>query len=369
MQHLFEYLIDDICNQKILEEESLIYAEDIINESFKCELLSNLAANIKKAEKKNNAKKIERSERDKKEYGYSSNPNIVSFASIFGPITVHGKYSSTKGIQGLKWSEITEDDFTLIEPGNEKALKKALKQIYAKNGKGDAIICMPGTKNPVCFIKGYGKTDDKQLFFFDYDESHWNNGVRKKTAKKYTYQERDLKLEEVIPLIADLDVYILNVTDEMITQYKTLFNKREEEKQGMINYDEASLKELLKKQQARYKVLAAEIRAKKLQKDPSILFDEIKEINDEVVDLYREVMSSPENLDQYFDMGSLMSYVSYAYESFYKSMKSRYEGDQSKKLGRLGTYYDERANEEINDVHEYLEKIKKEIEKIKKNLK
>ena len=69
-------------------------------------------------------------------------------------------------------------------------------------------------------------------------------------------------------------------------------------------------------------------------------------------------MSSPENLDQYFDMGSLMSYVSYAYESFYKSMKSRYEGDKYKKLGRSSSYHDERANVEINDAHKYLERIK-----------
>ena len=58
-----------------------------------------------------------------------------------------------KGIQGIRWSELTDDDFTLVKAGSEKELKKALKPIYAKNGKGDAIICLPGTKTPVMFIK------------------------------------------------------------------------------------------------------------------------------------------------------------------------------------------------------------------------
>ena len=228
MQQLFEYLVNDICEQNILKEEALIECEEILNESFKCELLTNLAAQIKKAEKKNNAKNIERAKQDDEKYPYSDGskhePKITSFASIFGPLTIRGRYNVKKGIQGLRWSEFTEDDFTLVKAGNEKELKKALKPIYAKNGKGDAIICEPGTKNPVMFIKGYGKDDDKQLFFFDFDQSHWNPGVKRKTATKYSYQERDLKLEEVMDLISHLDVYILNITDETIKQYKTLFD-------------------------------------------------------------------------------------------------------------------------------------------------
>ena len=371
MQQLFEYLINDICDQNILREEAnLMIEEEMLNESFKCELLTNLAAQIKKAEKKNNARKAERN-KENEEKGYYGRETYTSFASIFGPLTERGRFSTKKGIQGLRWSEFTEDDFTLIKAGNEKELKKALKPIYAKNGKGDAIICEPGTKNPVMFIKGYGKDDDKQLFFFDFDESHWNSGVRKKTATKYSYQERNLKLDEVMPLISDLDVYILNITDETIKQYKTLFDTREAEKEGTIEYDEQSLKELLKKQQARYKTLVAEIKAKKLQRDPNILFDEIKATNDEVVALYKEVMSSPENLDKYFDMGRLMSYISYAYESFYKSMKEDREADRVEKKygGGRDSWSRERSREEIRDAKDYLEKVKKSIEDIKKELK
>lgn len=382
MQHLYEYLINDICDQNILKEEAILYAQEMINESFKCELLTNLAQQIAKAEKKNNANKIERAKKDDENYPYSDgskhDPKTISFTSIFGPLTIGGRYNTKKGVQGLRWSEITEDDFVLVKAGNEKELKKALKPIYAKTGKGDAIACLPGTKTPVMFIKGYGKDDDKRLYYFNMDQSKWDSGVKEKTASKYSYQTRALRLDEVMPLISDLDIYILNITDDLIKQYQTLSKSREEAQKGVINYDKNSLADLLKKQQARYKTMVAEIKAKKLQKDPNVLFDEIKQTNDEVVALYKEVMSTPENLDKYFDMGRLMSYVSYAYESFYKSMKESREGDRMVKRAKergdddaidWGKYNKERARGEINDAKEYLEKVKKEIENIKKNLK
>ena len=164
------------------------------------------------------------------------------------------------------------------------------------------------------FIKGYGKDDDKRLYYFNMDQTKWDAGVKEKTASKYSYQTRSLKLEEVMPLISECDVYILTITDELIKRYQTLQQTREKEKAGSIEYNENALKELLKKQQARYKTMVAEIKAKKLQKDPNVLFDEIKKANEDVVALYKEVMSKPENLDKYFDMGQLMTYVSYAYD-------------------------------------------------------
>lgn len=376
MQQLFEYLINDICDQNILKEEAnLLIEEEMVNESFKCELLTNLAEQIKKAEKKNTTNKIERAKQEDERYprsdGSKHDPNITSFASIFGPLTVNGRYSSKKGIQGLKWSEITDDDFVLVKAGNEKELKKALKPIYAKTGKGDAIICLPGTKTPVMFIKGYGKDDDKRLYYFNMDQTKWDAGVKEKTASKYSYQTRSLKLEEVMPLISECDVYILTITDELIKQYQTLQQTREKEKAGSIEYNENALKELLKKQQARYKTMVAEIKAKKLQKDPNVLFDEIKKANEDVVALYKEVMSKPENLDKYFDMGQLMTYVSYAYESFYKSMKEDRSADRIDKKypdAKGDNWSRGRAKEEIRDAKEYVEKVNKMIEEIKKEL-
>ena len=379
MQQLFEYLINDICEQKFLQEEAVLnIEEEMVNESFKCELLTNLAEQIKKAEKKNNAQKI-KNNKELEEKGYGYRDTLTSFASIFGPLTINGRYSSKKGIQGLKWSEITEDDFVLIKAGNEKELKKALKPIYAKNGKGDAIICLPGTKTPVMFIKGYGKDDDKRLYYFQMNQTRWpsgailqNSGVKEKTAPKYSYQIRSLKLDEVMPLISDLDVYILNITDELIKQYKTIQQEREEAKKGVIEYDEKSLAELLKKQKARYRALADEMKAKKLQKDPNALWDEIKKANDEVVNLYKEIISTPENIDKYYSLGSLMGYVSNAYEQFVRSMKETYTADKYDKKypdSKDKSINREWAEEYINSAKDYVDRVNKEIEKIKEDMK
>lgn len=372
MQHLFEYLVNDICEQKFLQEEAVLtIEEEMVNESFKCELLTNLARLIKTAEKKNNANKIKRN-KEYEERGYSSRDKLTSFASIFGPLTIGGRYDTKKGVQGLKWSEITEDDFVLIKAGNEKQLKKALKPIYAKNGKGDAIVCEPDTKNPVLFIKGYGKDDDKRLYYFNMDQSRWDSGVKEKTATKYSYQTRSLKLDEVMPFISNCDVYILNITDELIKQYKTLQQAREEEKKGAIEYDEESLAELLKKQKARYRVLANEMKAKKLQKDPNTLWDEIKKANEEVVNLYKEIISTPENIDKYYSIGSLMGYVSNAYEQFVRSMKETYTADRYDKKypDRKGDNINrEWADEYINSAKDYVDRVNKEIEKIKEDMK
>lgn len=376
MKQLFEYITNNICDRNILLEEALIDTEDLINESFQCELLTNLASQIKKAEKKNNINKIERAKQHDEQYPYSDgskhDPHIVSFTSIFGPLTVTGKYQTKRGIQGLKWSEITDDDFVLVKAGNEKELKKALKPIYAKNGKGDAIVCLPDTKNPIMFIKGYGKDDDKRLYYFNMDQARWDAGVKEKTATKYSYQTRPLKLDEVMPLISDCDVYILNITDELIKSYQILQTTRDANKEGMINYDESSLKDMFKKQKARYKTMVEEIKARKLQKRPELLFDEIKKVNDEVYDLYKEVMSDPENIDKYFDLGNLMNYVSHAYESFYRSMKSSRDAEKFELRfpnNTADSYNRAKARSEINDAKEYIDRVRKSIAEIKQNLK
>lgn len=73
------------------------------------------------------------------------------------------------------WSDIKDEDFKLIKAGDEKSLKKELKEIFVNKVNGDAICCIPGTKDPVMFIKGYGKKDEEK----EYSISIWTkvNGM------------------------------------------------------------------------------------------------------------------------------------------------------------------------------------------------
>ena len=387
MIHLLEYIIDSRCDNVIITEEAALIAEDMINESFKSSIIQTLAQAIYDAEKANNKNKVERAKQDDERYPYSDgskhDPRLTNFASIFGPKTEGGRYNVKKGLQGLKWSEITDDDFKEYAP-DDKELVKLIKSTYGKKDNNADFIVMSKDNKVLNFIKAYG-TDPKGdgVFYFKTDGT-WGNGVKEITKEYYKYQSRSLKINEIIDMLKGLaqiegvKVMALEITPEMIKDYKTLQATREEEKKGMINYDTKSLKDLLTKQQARYKTLVAEIKAKKLQKDPNLLFDDIKKANDEVVSLYKQVVSSPENITQNFDMGRLMTYVSYAYESLYKSLQASNSADRAVKRAKekgakdaeeWGSWDRSRAQSEINDSKEYLDRVNKMIEEIKKNLK
>ena len=171
----------------------------------------------------------------------------------------------------------------------------------------------------------------------------------------------------------------------MIKDYDELHKEREESQKGSIEMDEASLKNLAKQQQARYKAMVEEIKAKKLQADPNVYFDEIKQTNEEAMSLFQKVISKPENMDVRFDISELMRYMSYTYEEFYKSMKSSRDADKSeehakkwneehpdkadKDVTRWSKYDRERAQNEINNSKEYLERVKKMIKEIEDKLK
>ena len=402
MKHLLEYLNDYYYDSLVINEVCNLIAEDeMVNESFKSSIVQKLAQAIYNAEKTSNKKKVEQAKKNDEvlgtEYG-KHDPHIVSFTSIFGPKTVNGRYGSTKGIQGLKWSEITDDDFIEYAP-NDKELIKLIKKTYGKkNANADFIVMKDG--EIINFIKAYG-ADEKSdgMFYFKSDalqkysngsEYTLPGGVKEVTKPYYSYQHRPLKVAEVVNALKELSsiegvkVYALEITDDMIKQYQSLITDRKKSQEGVINYDKKSLDMLRKQQVSRYKVLADEIRANKLQNDPNILFNEIAETNKQVIELYKKVMSSTDNLDKYFDLGRLMDYVSRAYESFYRSMKSERQSEMAKerykvKAAERGEEFNDEeydkfdfdksnAKSEINDAKKYVDNVKKMIKEIEDQL-
>lgn len=406
MKHLLEYLNDYYYNNLVINEVcNLIAEEEMVNESFKSSIVQKLAQAIYNAEKSSNKSKIEQAKNDDERYGTyygKHDPHIVSFASIFGPKTINGKYSLVKkDIQGIKWSEITDDDFKEYAP-DDKELIKLVKKTYGKKNANADFIVMKGDEI-INFIKAYG-ADEKSdgMFYFKSDtlkkyksngvEHKYtvNGGVKELTKPYYSYKHRTLKVNEVINELQALSeiegvkVYALEITDDMIKQYQELTNDRKKSQEGVINYDKKSLEMLRKQQVARYKALAEEIRAKKLQNDPNILFNEIAETNKQVIELYKKVMSSTDNLDKYFDLGRLMDYVSRAYESFYRSMKSERQSERDKerykaKAAERGEEFNDEeydkfdfdksnAKSEINDAKKYVDNVKKMIKEIEDQL-
>lgn len=403
MRQLSEYLNDYYYDSLVINEVCNLIAEDeMVNESFKSSIVQKLAQAIYNAEKTSNKKKVEQAkaydEVQGTEYG-KHDPRIVSFTSIFGPKTVNGRYGgSTKGIQGLKWSEITDDDFIEYAP-NDKELIKLIKKTYGKkNANADFIVMKDG--EIINFIKAYG-ADEKSdgMFYFKSDtlkkyangsEYTLPGGVEEVTKPYYSYQHRPLKVAEVVNALKELSsikgvkVYALEITDDMIKQYQSLITDRKKSQEGVINYDKRSLDMLRKQQVSRYKALAAEIRANKLQKDPNVLFNEITETNKQVVELYKKIMSSTDYLDKYFELGRLMDYVSRAYESFYKSIKSGRKSEKGRERAKAraaerGEKFDPKEYDEfdynrsdaqssINDAKKYINNVKEMIKEIEAEL-
>ena len=389
MKDLRIILSNNYCDKQILEETSNLIVEEVINESFQSSILSGLAKAIKDAESKHAANDKKEMDRYKSgERSYEPTKTAKSFASIFGPLEETPRYGDKKtGIRGLKWSEIKDEDFQYFEADTEewdKKFVKLLRSVYQKKIMADVICCKPGTKEVVNFIKGYSKTvGNVRVYYFP--TTGWKTGVQEKTAVKYKYDERSLKLDEAIDVVSGLDIYFLEIKDDMIKNYDELHKGRVASRKGMVNLDAASLRNLLKQQQGRYNALVKEIKARKLQADPNVLLDEIKETNDKAVELFRKVISNPENMDQRFDIDDLMRYMSYAYEQFYKSMKSKRDSDKSierakQRAKEKGEEFDEKeynkwnynknsSDEYIRDSKEYLQKVKKMIEQIEENIK
>lgn len=377
---LYDYIIKCDYNNKIQENLIEFIGEETINESFKSTLLQNLAREIKRVEEP--IRKEDKITAAKYNSTYFTHKNRAkSFSSIFGP------YRADKNLQGLKWDEIEDSDFVFIKAGSgEKAIKQAIKPIFKRNAKGDIIICEPDTKIPVLFVKGYGMTtridgynysnDNKaQCFYFSDNLASYKQGVRELVAPKGKHDIRPIKLDELLPNIDEYDIYVLNVTDDMVKTYDDLTLNRKESQKGIINFDKESLKLILANQQARYKMLLKELKTKKLEQNEDKLFDEIVKLNDKVVELYKRILGNAENMDMYIDIGRLMQYVTSAYDDFYQMKKNKLQYTKQLNTAKqnMGDYFNKQKFDDNNyslaSSKSMLRDIDKDIKDIKNKIK
>lgn len=379
MRSITEYMQDFKYENMVFNETMSIISEGMITESFKAEMLTNLAKEISKAEKEHNKREIENAERMTKEYGYNHNPKIKSFSTIFGPVTVTSRYGGkSKKTSGVKWADITDGDFMLFPDPEDKQLKKFIKDCYANRKNALMILCEHDTKKICYVVQAYKENTDKVCY--EFVDSGWNKGVQAKKARAYKYSSRNLKAEEVLDLIAsqELDVYALEITKDMTQAYNEIVKNREDSREGMINYDKESLKQLLSQQQARYKTLVKEMKAKKLMEDPNLMYDEITQVQTEATALVKEIMSKPEYIDKFYNAADIMRTISYCFEEFYKYAREQREGEKmvQKYIGRgkeeeeARKYAKEWHNGEshILDAKKYLKEIKEQIEQMRKEM-
>lgn len=386
MKNIKDFLFESNLRKELIAEDYNEISEGMINESFKASILTKLAKAIGDAMKDYNKREKDNAKRMDKEYGGKHKANTKNFASIFGPKVLHGRYGNKKtGLQGVKWSEISDDDFKVFTE-YDKELEKLIKGSYKKKDGNTDFIITDKNDNIKYFIKGYGYEDDGKaqmngIYTF---KSKWGGSstVEEMEKNAYKYSSKPLNITEVLAFVRGLlenehKVYALTITGDMVQNYEALHTAREESQKGVIEYDEASLRKLAEQQRARYKALAKEARIRKEKENSDGLFDEIKELNDEVTELYRTITSKTEYVDKFYDLGDMMHYVNYIYESYFKYIKyarsSEKEIEAAKKNGEKnpeawGNFDKRHSDESLNDVREYINRVKKQIEKIKSQL-
>ena len=386
MKNIKDFLFESNLRKELIAEDYNEISEGMINESFKASILTKLAKAISDAMKDYNKREKDNAKRLDKEYGGKHTANTKNFASIFGPKVLYGRYGNKKtGLQGVKWSEISDDDFKVFTE-YDKELENLIKGSYKKKDGNTDFIIIDKNDNIKYFIKGYGYEDDGKaqmngIYTF---KSKWGGGPTVQEIEKdaYKYSSKPLNITEVIAFVIDLlkneyKVYALTITGDMVQNYEALHTAREESHGGVIEYDEASLRKLAEQQRARYKALAKEARIKKEKENAGGLFDEIKELNDEVTEIYRTITSKPEYIDKFYDLGDIMNYINYVYECYFKYIKYARSSEKNIEVAKqngeknpeiYGSFDKKHSDESLNDVREYINRVKKQIEKIKSQL-
>ena len=386
MKDLSIYIREALDDRDILIETLHEMNIMTINEAFNSKILTNLANSIKKFEepaRKNDAEQRKRAEEESKQRGYTVKPsvNAMSFASMFGPTDANvpvgkGRYSSSRRehIRGIKWNEITDDMFTKYD-GYDAKLHKVFKSLCNKKKAFIAIACEPDTDNIVYVVRGFDDNSNQSFWELAEHKNKWNNdsGVVRKEKPKGNSQwyKRDYKGVEMLEDMNDYDVYLLEITDEMKSEYKSLYDERTEQKKGVVNYDDASLKQLAAENKVMYKKLAKELRAKRLQENPKALYDKIKEANQKVLALYDKIIADDKYIGSHYGIGDAMSYVNDAFRQYYDFLRNQQEYNDAKSHDD-GSYAERfikgRVNDSINDVKKRIDYILKEIDKLEKEL-
>ena len=324
-----------------------------------------------------------------KQQGYRSTPSkdAKTFTSLFGPIIKTARYSNdVRRVRGCAWDKLSDDNVTFYEGGWDSALHKRIKSMFNGKIRGMIIACDPDSHDIIYAVRGFRSTDSEGKLnkptTYQFDTYKNYSGEQKKRLKQvttnaYKYQTRDLNANELIETLNDFEIYFIEIPDSMVQDYNTLVTDRKESQKGVVNYDKESLDALAKQQRAHYKVLAKELRAKRLAENPEFLFNEITKTNEKVIEIYRKVSKDYELADKFYSIGDLMSYTANVFDDYFRYLRNMKSANDSQKHAeeegkenpeRYGKYYKEQAADYLESCKQRLDRIKKEIDEIEQSL-
>lgn len=382
MKDLYSVIIENKFNTETNAEFSVNEGLQMINESFKASILSRLAKKVSDAEKDYN--------KSQKEWENKSGrkQSLRTFASIFAPIDtdiVEKDGRTYRATRAIKWADITDSDFKVFD-SCDKELTKLIKSTYGKKTEQALFIIATGD-DILNVVRAYGHAGMDGGVYYFLTNHKFGNGVKQMLKDHYKYQQRSLKVNEVIDFVTDIlddesvRCYALKITSDMIAEYNNLIGDRKEAQKGVINYDKASLKTMLQEQQARYEALVKKMKADKAKGNVDKYLEKINSINKEVVELTEKAMKTPEYVAEYSSVGDLMSTVAYLYGTIYDFVYHSKKADDNVKRWREedeknGKEFDEEkyrkwdfdsrdAERSIQKLDEYIRKIEKDIQYVK----
>lgn len=389
MKNLSNYIILENLNNEIINEFCNICAEETINESFKSSLLTSLATKISKTFTNGNSGIVH------------EKPH--NFMSFFGPIYVDNKKDGVI-IFGVKWDTIKDKDFTLYKKGDKENLINVIKSEFKlkKDQKsiktGLFIACEPGSKDPVLFAQGWhhqvsrydddnDSTDKDGVNVYSFDDYTTISGEKtdflktviknNKVKKEYNISRHRGKYaytfspDDLYQLLQGFDVYYIEITDEMVDQYKTLINNRDAKKEGIVPTDETSLKALTKRQQAELKLMARQKRLEELKKDGKSIPEMFAEIYKALGEAFIEVGKQPNQFHALTDLTMLSHMITdISHELIYFSREIDKDERKSKRRSKDNKENDTQDSSKINDkILELVDTILTHINKYKKGAK
>lgn len=291
--------IKEYINDYLIDEELMDIDSNIVCESFQCDLLQELAQQLKDQkdnEKKKNDDEYAQKLKEYEEKGWGKpyhNSTVYSqvFKRIFG------------GYEGrIEWHNITDKDISKIPAGEgkDKNLEKSIRDVLRGN-KCNIILVKDKEDEKflyVIFTNGnmYALTD---ISYDKHAGSHMGYGAGRKW--------RDLPQKDKIEICQGKNLYFIDAKQAK-DDYNKKVNDRYQAKQGMIMFDPDSLRRIAEENIKRYKEIIRKNAASKKNNDA--LLEECEKIIKRAAELATEVAKNPVvNADLIGDVSSLCAWI------------------------------------------------------------
>lgn len=276
-----------IRNQFIQEDLMMIDAE-IVNEALNCQVLQDLARQLKdeKKEMKNN--------------GWTSSQD---FKQIFGN-------------SRIEWDKISDSDISTIPAidGKDKNRDSTIRKVI--QGKSDALVIGqdPKTKLFKIFVHTYGN-----VRYLTGKGSYGYVRAGDSTGYRSGRSWRQMSQKDQIEMFNGLTIYYIDLSGK-IQEYGKKQSQRAEAEKGTVYFDEGSLKKYAEENVERYKKIIAQNKAKSLDNDD--LLDRAKAIIEKAADIATTVAKNPV---KYADLISpVSSLVAWCYDKRRYAAPTRY---------------------------------------------